>query len=69
MDRIGKIFGRKPEQTAPLEGGKAEPLPPPAGGNVEANHKARKPGILWFETYPGFRERICNFLLTGIYRT
>ena len=40
MDRIGKIFGRKPEQTAPLEGGKAEPLTPPAPGNVEASHAA-----------------------------
>ncbi len=24
MDRFGKLFGRKPEQTAPLEGGKTE---------------------------------------------
>jgi hypothetical protein len=40
MDRIGKIFGRKPEQTAPLEGGKAGPLPPSAGGNVESSHEA-----------------------------
>ena len=35
MDRIGKIFGRKPEQTAPLEGGKVEPVNPPASGKVE----------------------------------
>ena len=40
MDRIGKIFGRKPEQTAPLEGGKAEPMNPPAVGKVEAVHEA-----------------------------
>ena len=41
MDRIGKIFGRKPEQTAPLEGSKAEPVNPPAAGNVEAGHEAK----------------------------
>jgi pSer/pThr/pTyr-binding forkhead associated (FHA) protein len=35
MDRIGKIFGKKPEPTAPLEGGKAEPVNPPAAGKVE----------------------------------
>jgi hypothetical protein len=42
MDRIGKIFGRKPEQTTPKEGGKAGSLTPPAAGNVEANHEAEK---------------------------
>jgi hypothetical protein len=40
MDRIGKIFGRKPEHTTPLEGGKAGPLNPPAAGNFEASHEA-----------------------------
>jgi hypothetical protein len=40
MARIGKIFGRKPEQTAPLEGGKAEPVNPPAVSKVEAGHEA-----------------------------
>jgi hypothetical protein len=43
MDRIGKIFGRKPEQTAPLEGGKAEPMNPPAVGKVEAGHEPESP--------------------------
>jgi hypothetical protein len=40
MDRIGKIFGRKPEQTAPLEGGKAEPVTPPVVTKVETGHEA-----------------------------
>ncbi len=40
MDRIGKIFGRKPEQTVPLEEGKAEPVNPPAIGKVETGHEA-----------------------------
>jgi len=39
MDRIGKIFGRKPEQTVPSEGGKAGPLTPPAAGNGEASQE------------------------------
>jgi DNA-binding PucR family transcriptional regulator len=41
MDRIGKIFGRKPEQTAPLEGGKAGPVIPPAAGELEAGREAK----------------------------
>jgi len=36
MDRIGRIFGRKPEQTAPLEGGKTGAVTPPAAAKVEA---------------------------------
>ena len=39
MDRIGKIFGRKPEQTAPLEGGKAGAVTPPAAAKVEAGRE------------------------------
>jgi pSer/pThr/pTyr-binding forkhead associated (FHA) protein len=41
MDRIGKIFGRKPEQTAPLEGSKAETVTPPAVGKVETSQGAK----------------------------
>ena len=40
MGRIGKIFGRKPEQTASLKGGKAGPQNPPAAGKAEASHEA-----------------------------
>jgi hypothetical protein len=40
MDRIGKMFGRKPEQTAPLEGGKPKSPNPPEVGKVEINHEA-----------------------------
>lgn len=39
MDRIGKIFGRKPGQTTPLEGGKAQQVTPPDAGQVDTGGK------------------------------